>query len=101
MRLLALTLTAWVAWRWLRFVVGTIETVFMPGGAERRRIRQRWISFGAISVLLTVAAILLWGSELGRQPGAAFVGFLAAAVMCALAVGIIAKFMSAAEGVDE
>jgi hypothetical protein len=101
LRIVALALTAWAAWRWFRFVVGIGETFVMPQGAERRLLRQRWVGFGALSVFLTVVAILLWASELGRQPGAAFIGFLAAAVMCSLVVAIIVKFMSSAEGVRD
>jgi hypothetical protein len=106
LRLLAIALTVWVATRWLRFVVGLGETFFMPPAPERRRLRQAWIGSGAVTVVLTVVTVLLWASELGRQPGAAFIGFLAAAVICSLAISIIVRFMasaeeSAPEGVDD
>ncbi|MEX2394597.1 MAG: hypothetical protein WD826_08975 [Actinomycetota bacterium] len=101
MRVLAIALTAWVAWRWFRFVVGFGETALMPRSPERRRLRQAWITSAAATVFLTVAAVLVWASELGRQPGTALIGFLAAVLMCTLTVAIIVKFTSAAEHTDD
>jgi hypothetical protein len=97
LRILALALTVWVATRWLRFLVGVGETFVMTPAPERRRLRQAWIGSGAATVVLTVVAVLMWASELGRQPGASFIGFLAAAVICSLAVSIIVRFMASAE----
>jgi hypothetical protein len=99
--ILWVVLTAWIGWRWFRSIFGVIEVARAPRGAERRHVRRAVIGYTASSVFLTVFAVLLWTAALARQPSADLNGFLAAALMCSLAIGIIVKFMSAAEGVDD
>ncbi len=55
------------------------------------------IARGAWNVFMSVAVLYLWLSILDRQPGETFVGFLAAAMMCSLAIGIAAGLMQPEE----
>ena len=92
MRIVAILLTAWVAWRWLGFFVGLVR-VGRFEGPVRREARRTVIARGAWNVFLSVALIYFWSAISHEQPGDAFVGFLAAVLMCSLAVGIVAGFM--------
>ena len=92
MRIVAGLLTAWIAWRWLGFFVGLVR-VRRFDGPVRREARRTVIARGAWNVFLSVAVIYLWAAVSEIQPGEAFVGFLAATLMCSLAVGIVAWFM--------
>ncbi len=55
------------------------------------------IGRGAFNVALSVVTFYVWAAATGRQPGESFVGFMAAATMCSIAVGIVAGFMQPAE----
>lgn len=92
MRLAAVVLTAWTAWRWIGFFVGLlrIRTFRRP---LRREARRTVINRGAINIFVSVAALYLWAFALRLQLTNVFVGFLAAAMMCSLAVGIASAFM--------
>jgi hypothetical protein len=91
-RIVAGLLTAWIAWRWLGFVIGFVR-VRRFEGPVRREARRTVIARGAWNVFLSVAAIYLWAAIGGEQPSEVFVGFLAAALMCSLVVGVVAGFM--------
>ncbi len=92
MRIVAGLLTAWIAWRWLGFVAGLFR-VRRFVGPVRREARRTVIARGAWNVFFSVAVIYLWAAINRDQPGEVFVGFLAATLMCSLAVGIVAGFM--------
>jgi hypothetical protein len=92
LRIVAGLLTAWVAWRWLGFLVGLVRVRRFEGPA-RREARRTVIGRGAWNVFFSVALIYLWAAITHAQPGDAFVGFLAAALMCSLVVGTISWFM--------
>jgi RsiW-degrading membrane proteinase PrsW (M82 family) len=91
-RYLAGALTAWTAWRWLGFFLGLVRLRKFEGQA-RREARRTVIGRGAWNVFFSVALVYLWASIYDQQPGETFVGFLAAMMMCSLAIGIIAGFM--------
>jgi hypothetical protein len=91
-RWVAWILSVLIAWRWLGFLVG-IARIWRFQGAARREARRTVIARGAWNVFLSVAVLYLWLSILDRQPGETFVGFLAAAMLCSLALGIVAGFM--------
>ena len=93
MRVIAALLSAWVAWRWLGFFVGLGRLRRFERGPVRREARRTVIARGALNVFFSVVAVYLWAVELDRQPDAVFVGFLAAAMMCSLAIGVAAGFM--------
>jgi hypothetical protein len=96
LRLVAGLLTAWIAWRWLGFFVGLVRVRHFEGPV-RREARRTVIGRGAWNVFLSVAAIYLWAAIRHEQPGEVFVGFLAAMLMCSLAVGIAVGFMQPQE----
>ena len=52
---------------------------------------------GAWCVFFAIVAVYLWAESYDVQPGEAFVGFLAATIMCSLAVATIAWFMQPEE----
>lgn len=89
-------LSGWVAWRWIGFLVGLsrVRRFDLPVRSEARRTV---IARGAYNVFFSVIAVYLWASVADVQPGEAFVGFLAAAMMCSLAIGIAAFFMQPQE----
>lgn len=100
MRIVAALLTAWVTWRWLGFFVGLVR-VFRFEGAVRKEARRTVIGRGAFNVFFSVAAIYLWAAIANEQPSDVFVGFLAAALMCSLVVGVVAGFMQPQERTPE
>jgi hypothetical protein len=100
LRIVAALLSAWVAWRWLGFLLGLVR-VRRFHGPTRREARRTVIGRGAWNVFLTVALIYLWGTIYERQPSAEFVGFLAAAMTCSLAIGVVAGFMQPEERTPE
>jgi hypothetical protein len=99
-RVVAALLSAWIAWRWLGFVVGLLR-IRRFKGPVRREARRTVVGRGAWNVLFTVVVIYVWAAISREQPGDVFVGFLAAAMMCALAVAAIAGFMQPAERTPE
>ena len=100
MRIVAGLLTAWIAWRWLGFVIGLVRVQRFEGPV-RREARRTVIARGAWNVFLSVGAVYVWASVQGEQPSEVFVGFLAAALMCSLAVGIVAGLMQPQERTPE
>lgn len=100
MRVVAALLTAWLAWRWLGFFVGLVR-VRRFEGPVRREARRTVIARGAFNVFFSVAAIYLWAAVTEEQPSDVFVGFLAAALMCSLVVGVVSGFMQPAERTPE
>lgn len=96
MRWVAWILTVLIAWRWLGFLVG-LTRIRRFQGIARREARRTVIARGAWNVFFSVAVVYLWASIFDRQPGETFVGFLAAAMLCSLAIGIIAGFMQPEE----
>lgn len=100
MRIVAALLSAWVAWRWLGFLIGLFR-VRRFEGPTRREARRTVIARGAWNVFFSVALVYLWGSIYDRQPGADFVGFMAAAMMCSLAIAVAVGFMQPEERTPE
>jgi hypothetical protein len=96
LRIVAALLSAWVAWRWLGFFMGLLRLRSFEGPV-RGEARRTVIGRGAVNVFMTVVAFYLWASVRGVQPSEAFVGFLAAAMMCSLAIAIVAGFMQPSE----
>jgi hypothetical protein len=101
LRVVAALLSAWVAWRWLGFFVGLLRLRGFERGPVRREARRTVIARGALNVFFSVAVLYVWFVELDRQPGEVFVGFLAAAMMCSLAIGVAAGFMQPEERTPE
>jgi hypothetical protein len=100
LRIAAGLLSVWVVWRWLGFVIG-LTRIRRFDGPVRREARRTVIGRGAWNVFFSVALIYLWAAVSREQPGEVFVGFLAAALMCALAVAIVAGFMQPEERTPE
>ena len=100
LRILALLLSVWVGWRWIGFLLG-ITRVRRFEGVVRREARRTVVTRGALNVFLTVGALYLWAIALHRQPSNEFVGFLAAAMMISLAIGIANAFMQPEERTPE
>ena len=94
-------MSAWVAWRWLGFFLGLYRLRSFERGPVRGEARRTVIGRGAVNVFLTVIAVYLWASVRGMQPSEVFVGFLAAAMMCSLAIAIVAGFMQPSERTPE
>ena len=92
--------SAWVAWRWIGFLLGLVRIREFEGPL-RREARRSVIARGALNVFFSVAALYLWACVLDAQPGETFVGFLAAAMMCSLAIGVAAGFMQPEERTPE
>lgn len=88
----ALLLSAWTAARWFGFVLG-LGRVRAFDGPARREARRTVVNRGAINVFLSVTVVYLWALALELQLTEVFVGFLAAATMCSLAVGVASAFM--------
>lgn len=97
MRIAAILLSIWIGWRWLGFFVGTFRVLGFEKGPARREARRSVIARGAINVFLSVAVLYLWASITRLQPNDVFVGFLAAAMMCSIAVGVATAFMQPQE----
>jgi hypothetical protein len=100
LRVVAAVLTVWIAWRWLGFFVG-IARVRGFEGPPRREARRTVIARGAWNVFFSVIAVYLWALVTREQPGETFVGFMAAAMMCSLAIGIACGFMQPEERTPE
>ena len=96
MRVVAALLSAWVAWRWIGFFAGLFRLRRFERPV-RQEARRTVIARGAYNVFFSVAVTYVWAAELGAQPGETLVGFFAAAMMCSLAVGIVAFFMQPQE----
>lgn len=90
-------MSAWVAWRWLGFVAGLWRLRRFDDRAVRAEARRTVIGRGAYNVFFSVVVVYLWASVMNIQPGETFVGFLAAAMMCSLAIAIISFFMQPQE----
>jgi len=95
-RWIALILSIWTGVRWLGFGLGALRLARFEGPI-RREARRTVINRGAINVFLSVASLLLWAEALQLRMSQSFVGFLAAAMMCSLAVGVAAAFMQPEE----
>jgi hypothetical protein len=100
LRVVAWLFSVWIGWRWLGFLLGLVR-IREFDGRVRREARRTVIARGAFNVFFSVAALYLWAAILGEQPGEAFVGFMAAAMMCSLAIGIAAGFMQPEERTPE
>lgn len=81
-----------MAWRWLGFLVG-LGRLSKFRGPARREARRTVISRGALNVFGSVAVVYAWAFALELQLAETFVGFLAAAMMISLAIGLAAAFM--------
>jgi hypothetical protein len=92
LRVLAVLVSVYVAWRWIGFFVG-IPRVREFTGPPRREARRTVISRGALNVFGSVVAIYLWAFALELQLAETFVGFLAATMMISLAIGVATAFM--------
>ena len=100
-RIVAAVLTVWIAWLWLGFVVGLLRVRRFESGPTRREARRTVVVRGAWNVFLSVGVFYLWAFVYEAQPGDVFVGFLAATMMCSLAVGIASGFMQPQERTPE
>ena len=100
MRWAALLLSIWTGVRWLGFGLGILRLARFKGPV-RREARRTVINRGAINVFLSVASLFLWAEGLQLRMSQSFVGFLAAAMMCSLAVGVAAAFMQPEERTPE
>jgi len=96
-RVVAALLSAWTLWRWVGFLLGVARLWSFEKGPVRREARRTVVARGAINVFLSVAVLYLWASIERVQPSDVFVGFLAAAMMCSLAIGIASAFMQPQE----
>lgn len=92
MRWAAAVLTIWTCVRWLGFGLGILRLKRFIGPV-RREARRTVINSGAINVFLSVGSLFLWAESEQLRLSPSFVGFLAAAMMCSLAVGVAAAFM--------
>ena len=97
MRIVAALLCVWIGWRWIGFLLGAVRIRGFEEGPVRREARRTVVARGAINVFLSVAALYLWASIERLQPSDVFVGFLAAAMMCSLAIGVASAFMQPQE----
>jgi hypothetical protein len=97
LRIVAGVVAAWVAWRWLGFFVGLVRIRRFEKGPLRREARRTVINRGAFNVFFSVAAGYLWAAVYRIDFTEVFVGFLAATMMCSLAIGIAAAFMQPEE----
>ena len=100
MRWAALILSVWTGVRWLGFGLGILRLARFSG-TTRREARRTVINRGAVNVFLSVASLLLWAEALQLRMSQSFVGFLAAAMMCSLAIGVAAAFMQPEERTPE
>jgi len=96
-RVVAIALSAWIGWRWVGFLLGAARVRSFEKGPVRREARRTVIARGAINVFLSVGLLYLWASIDRMQPSNVFVGFLAAAMMCSLAIGVASAFMQPQE----
>ena len=100
MRWIAFVLSVWTAVRWLGFALGILRLARFQGPI-RREARRTVINRGAINVFLSVASLFLWAEALQLRMSQSFVGFLAAAMMCSLAIGVAAAFMLTDSGTSD
>jgi hypothetical protein len=99
-KLVAAVLSIWTAARWMGFAFGIVRLRWFDGPV-RREARRTVINRGAINVFMSVAALFLWAEGLQLRMSQSFVGFLAAAMMCSLAIGVAAAFMQPEERTAE
>lgn len=99
-RVLAFLASVWIGWRWIGFLVGAIR-IRRFEGPVRREARRSVVARGAINVFLSVAILYVWAAVERVQPSDVFVGFLAAAMMCSLAIGVACAFMQPQERTPE
>jgi hypothetical protein len=92
LRVVAALASVWVAWRWVGFVVG-LGRLGRFRGRVKREARRTVLNRGALNVFFSIATVYLWAFALDLQLGETFVGFLAAMMMCSLAVGVALAFM--------
>jgi hypothetical protein len=92
LRVVASLLGVWVAWRWVGFFVGFVR-VRRYEGPVRREARRAVVARGGWNVFFSVVVVYLWAAALRLQPGETLVGFLAAMMMCSLAIATAAWFM--------
>src|SRR5581483_7994429 len=85
-RIVAIVLTVWVGWRWIGFLLGTVRVREFEKGPVRREARRTVVTRGALNIFLSIVALYLWAEIRRLQPSDVFVGFLAAAMMCSLAI---------------
>src|SRR5437764_14205831 len=97
LRIVALVLSVWVGWRWIGFLLGLARLRGFERGPVRREARRTVVARGAINVFLSVALLYVWAAIERAQPSNMFVGFLAAAMMCSLAIGVASGFMQPQE----
>lgn len=100
MRAVAIALTVYAAWRWLRFLLGA-SRVHRFVGPVRREARRSVVAHGALDVFLSTAAFYAWAQVWERQPTETFVGFVAAVLMISLVVAVAAAFMQPPERTPE
>ena len=100
MRWAALVLSVWTGVRWLGFALGILRLQRFDG-VTRREARRTVVNRGAVNVFLSVASLLLWAEAMQLRMSQSFVGFLAAAMMCSLAIGVAAAFMQPKERTPE
>ena len=100
LRIIAILASVWVGWRWIGFLLG-ITRIWKFHGPVRREARRSVVARGAINVFLSVALLYLWAAIERLQPSDVFVGFLAAAMMCSLAIGVASAFMQPQERTPE
>ena len=101
LKVVAVALTAWVGWRWIGFLLGAVRVRGFEKGPVRREARRTVVTRGALNVFLSVVALYLWAEIRRLQPDQVFVGFLAAAMMCSLAIGVINGLMQPQERTPE
>lgn len=92
MRVVAAVLSAWVAGRWVGFVVG-LTRIGRFDGPVRREARRAVITRGALNVSLSIGVVYLWSFALRLDLAETFVGFLAACMTISLAAGAAARLM--------
>jgi len=100
-RIVAIVLTVWVGWRWIGFLLGTVRVREFEKGPVRREARRTVVTRGALNIFLSIVALYLWAEIRRLQPSDVFVGFLAAAMMCSLAIGVINALMQPPERTPE
>lgn len=100
MKVAAFVLSAWTSLRWLGFLLG-LTRVPLFKGPQRREARRTVVNRGAINVFLSVVAVYLWAVAARVQLTEVFVGFLAAASMCSLAIAMASAFMQPEERTPE
>jgi hypothetical protein len=99
-RIIAVLASAWIGWRWIGFLVGIVRIRSFEGPV-RREARRVVVARGAINVFLSVVLLYVWAALEHAQPSNAFVGFLAAMLMCSLFVGVASAFMQPQERTPE